>query len=282
MLAQENEGRPDEVFLLGCSRSMLELTAEEVGYINRARCVLALNKFVLYHDVVGIVPTHVWFTEVHHPGPEILRHILRYCRRVGLDRITFVVLPRGTFQPRPIAYWKDVLIRKARGLHTWQIYRIPRRSGVEFVTLNHYLEGGDWAVSLDQPLFHLRTSFTCALNYLAIQYPGTTIKLVGTDFNTHGYFFDEQISRHKIDFSDWTTPIQDEHKRHFAAVEHGGSTVFDAFPVIKENVHANNCRLVCNNPGSEVVRRGLASFEPIIPGSSRRGIGYRPRALKVD
>ena len=269
-MPRPDPGEADEVFLLGSGRSVLDLDPEEVAYINRSRCVLALNKFVLYHDVIGIVPTHIWFTEIHHPGPAILRYIVRYCRRQGLEGLTFIVIRAGgTFYDSPLAYWKDRLIQGMRRLDTWQIHLLPPRSRVEVVRLHHWLRGGEWAASLDQPLFHLRTSFTCALNYLAVKYPGSTIKLVGTDFNTPGYFFDEQIGRHNLDFSDWTTRVQAEHRTHFAVVEHEGRTVIDAFPYMRRQLDLTRNRLLCPNPESEVVLRGLASYGPIIPGRDR-------------
>jgi hypothetical protein len=138
----------------------------------------------------------------------------------------------------------------------------------EFVTRHDWLEGGRWATRIDEPLYSLRTAFTSALNYLAIRYPGSTIRLVGTDFNTPGYFFEEEMRRLRLPWDDWTAAMQSEHGTHSSAVTYGGSTVFDGFPYMREQLDQAGIQLTCNNPTSETVLRGLASYAPIARGAA--------------
>jgi hypothetical protein len=255
----------DGIYLLGCGRSILDLSVAEREAIQRSRCVLALNKFILFHDVARITPTHVWFAEDHWPAPVVLRDIFAHCRRHRLKDLTFIVSPGiGAFHESPVRYARARVgraLRRFRGKPHWESYLVPRNSRFESVTKNDWLTGGAWATSPGQPLFHLRTSFTCALNYLALNYPGAHIRLIGTDFNSDGYFFQEQMRRFQGRWDDWTTAAQKEHKRHFAAIEHEGKTVFDAFPYMREQLDRAGIRLSCPNPDSEIVRRGLAEHE---------------------
>jgi hypothetical protein len=258
----------DDIYLLGCGRSILDLTEAERARIARSRCVLALNKFVLFHDVAKIRPTHVWFAEDHWPAPLVLGDIFAHCRRHRLEGLTFILSPGfGGLHESPLSHARAAVgrvLRRAVGRRYWNSYLVPCGSRFEVVTKNFWLGGGEWATEPGQPLFHLRTSFTCALNYLAVNHPGSHIRLVGTDFNSDGYFFQDRMHRYQGRWDDWTTSIQKEHKQHFAAIEHEGKTVFDAFPYMREQLDRAGIRLSCPNPSSEVVRRQLAVHESIL------------------
>jgi len=263
----EPSNRRPLVVLMGSGRSVADLRPEETAALQRADCIIGLNKYIFFYDIAGIRPTHVWFTEDHPPGPAILAEIFRFCRRNRLHGLTFI-LKRGVGSlhsnfdlPR---YWKRRLSKRLKRLDRWQVYRLPPGARVDLVRRHDWLEGGDWANSLDEKLFHLRTSFTCALNYVSVRYPGSLLRLVGTDFNSPGYFFEGHLDRIRVDATDWTTTAQRQAKTHFAAIEHQGTTVFDAFPYMKECLDKNGVRVVCANPESEVVRRGLAEFEPVL------------------
>jgi hypothetical protein len=263
-------GGSEEVYLIGCSRSVLELTGAERDRINRARFVLGMNKFVYFHKIAGIVPTHAWFADIHPPSPRILEDIFAECRRDGLRGLTFILSPyyRSRLRVGPWRYHlarARRLARRRRGNY-WDLMHAPAGSRFEYVRLHDWIEEGTWASRLDEPLYHLRTAFTAALNYMAIRFPGSTVRLVGADFNTPGYFFEEEMRRRRLPWDDWTSAMQAEQGKHTAAIEYNGRTVFDGFPYMKEQLDRAGVRLVCNNPTSETVLRGLASYEPIVPG----------------
>jgi hypothetical protein len=264
----------DEIYLVGCSRSVLDLTQEERDRINRARCVLGLNKFIYFNKVAGIMPTHAWFTDDHPPSPRILKDIFTYCDRERLRQITFVLsttykgsLRVGAFRYNLARFRRRLRLRRRQN---WFLLHGPAGCRYEFVTRHDWLEGGSWATSLDEPLYSYRTAFTSALNYLSIRYPGSTIQLVGTDLNTPGYFFEEEMRRQHLPWDDWSASIQAVHGTHSAAVVMDGSTVFDRFPDIKEQLDRAEIRLTCSNPTSEAVLRGLASYAPIVPTTEPR------------
>lgn len=284
------DGRED-VYLLGCGQSVLDLTTEEVECINRAPVRLALNKFVAFHKVAGIVPTHVWFTEDHNDTYRILQYIFDVCERDDLENLTFV-MGRHTGQvfswrarywaervrrsayyrilrrlsPRrfpAIPHW-NMLMAPAAGRLGWQFERVDRTNEVFGPMV--------WATSIEQPLFHHRTAFTAGLNYLSVKWPKATIRLVGTDFNGYGYFFDEEAQRRGIQWHDFTSSLQAERQAHFAtipdAIQERPGTVFDVFPFMRKSIENQGGSIACNNPASATIQHGLADYAPI-PTASR-------------
>lgn len=271
-MERANGSGSGDVYLIGCSRSVLDLTDEERARINRSRFVLGMNKFVYFHKIAGIVPTHVWFAEDHDPTPRILDDIFAYCRRERMRGLTFVLgsLFRRRVRAGALRYNLARVRRKLRWdrSRNWSLMHAPAGCSYEYVTRNDWMEGGRWATRLDEPMYHLRTAFTAALNYLAVRHPGGTIRLVGTDFNTGGYFFGDEMKRQGLAWDDWTTAVQAEQGKHTAAIEYGGRTVFDGFPYMKDQLDRAGIRLVCNNPTSETVLRGLATYAPILEGKA--------------
>ena len=274
-MPEERAGRPLEVFILGSGRSINDLTPEEVAHINRAEVSIALNKFAIFHEVAGIVPTHVWFTEYHWPVERVLNHIFRVCARDRLEGLTFVLVDgqQITYHPNLLSHAKARLRRWRKGYDDWSIALAPRRWRrrlgwrFEFVRRSHPLTGTDWASSLDEPLYNHRVSFSSVLNYVTIRYPGATARLVGVDFNSPGYFFQEELDRMKPDWDDWSTQVQAAHGKHMAAIPHMGGTLFDKFPFIREQLDRAGVRVTCPNPNSAAITEGLAEYEPILPST---------------
>lgn len=277
----------EEVFLLGCGRSVLDLTPQEIAYVNRAPCRVALNKFTAFYNVVGIIPTHVWFTEYHDPSYKVLQYIFDVCAKDALQDLTFVMGHRtGRIFASKIRYhaervYKHLYYRARRRIsrrlfpkrEPWNFFYVPRKAQrgwrYQFITHTPEIFGPlVWAQSLDEPLFHHRTAFTAGLNYLSVLYPTATIKLVGVDFNVHGYFFDEEMKRRGIHWSDYTSELQADRNQHFAAIPDSvpvrPGTVFDVFPFMRARVLERGGSITCSNRASATISQGLAEYEPVI------------------
>jgi hypothetical protein len=278
----------EDVYLLGCGRSVLDLTPEEVDQINRAPVRLALNKFAAFHDVAGIRPTHIWFTEYHDDTYRVLQYILDVCAKDGLNDLTIVMGHRTGRVVRSRAaaiatkgvhrlYFRSIYPAIRRWAPTAKprpILRFPSpRQGLGWRTqlIRHTDEIYSpmvWAQTPDQTIFHHRTAFTAALNFLSALRPQATIRLIGVDFTEHGYFFDDEMKRRGIRWEDFTSRIQSERNGHFAtirdAVAAQPGTVFDVFPFMREQVLARGGAIVCSNPRSATIREGLADYLPIL------------------
>jgi hypothetical protein len=278
--------RNADVILLGSGRSVLDLGPGQLAHLRGARCVLALNKYLAVHDLLGVVPTHVLFLDLHPPAPEVLVALFRVCARDGLRDVTFVLneryrdlLPgapgagrRPRAAPRGGPAGPRAWLSRARSAARWvaalrrrRALRPPPGCPLEFVALTDWLdEHSAWARSLAEPLFHYRISLGTALNYLALRHPGSHVRLVGVDFNSPGYFFQEEMERRGHRWDDWTTARAGA--GHFALVEHAGGTFFDRLPYVLARLSEHGVRLTCASPTSEMVLRGGVAYEPV-PGA---------------
>jgi hypothetical protein len=298
MQAGAGDGQED-VYLLGCGRSVLDLMPEEVDRINRAPVRLALNKFAAFHAVAGIKPTHIWFTEYHDDTFRVLQYILDVCAKDGLKDLTIVMGHRTGRVVRSRA--AAIALKGSHWLYfhclypairRWDPNAVPRpilrfpgpRRGLGWRTqrIRHTPELHTpmvWAQTPDQTIFHHRTAFTAALNFLSALRPRATIRLIGVDFTEHGYFFDEEMKRRGVRWEDFTSQIQATRNGHFAtirdAIPDQPGTVFDVFPFMREQVLARGGAIVCSNPRSATIREGLADYLPILsPRAELNPVGH--------
>lgn len=282
-----------EIFILGSGRSIEDLTAEEKAYINSAACRLALNKFTAFHDVCGIMPTHVFFLDNHEPASRrFLQYVFDVCRAQGLRGMTFVVNKelQGHIAASAAGYgWKRLthsrlgrrLIRTRTRSAT--VFRGPAHCRFEYAINRDFLGGDPWASSLKEPLFHHRGSLTSALNYAAIRFPGAKVKLVGVDLNRSGYFYQSHLESLQFEWQDFSTPIGREAGVHFSMVPHYGTTLFDRFDYVVDCLRRTNNELVCCSAEGELVKRGLVEYEPVLGdrwnAAGARGAGLKAAAL---
>lgn len=251
---------------MGTGRSISDLSAGDVAAVNRGRNVLAINKYMAFYRMGGIVPTHVYFVDSYDESSvRFLNHTLNVCREDGLRGLTFILNRR--FQKRVATsafdYWLKFLAVRVLRRSDRTVFAGPPDSRFEFINHEHSLEGKNWADDLAETLFHFRGSLSTVLNYVSIRFPGRKVKLVGVDFNSPGYFFQDELDKLTFEWRDWTTDIVKEKKMHFSAVDHDGKTIFDRFDFILENLAASGNKLVCCNENSLLVEKGFTPFEPV-------------------
>lgn len=259
-----------EVFVLGSGESVSELTEAEIDYINRAECKLAINKFMAFHRVAGIMPTHVFFVDRHDNSLLFLQHIFDLCIRDRISNITFILDSR--YRRRlATSTLSHLLKRLAFGvvlglLPRWdrRVFRVPTDCQFQFISRPLSLEGGEWATSLEEPLFHYRGSLSTVLNYVSILFPDRVVKLVGCDFNSSDYFFQQQLEEVGLSWEDWTTPIVKEVDRHFSAIPYKGTTIFDRFDFIVNQMGRTGNRVYNCNPDSLLVKKGFMDYTSVI------------------
>lgn len=261
-----------EVIVLGSGMSILDLSQDEIDYINQCEVIISVNKFMAFYKQSGIIPTHSYFVDNYETSNRFfLGYIFDICRKDNLKGLTFIL-------NREISYLKRVLIEnivvfKAKRLLQLLKYGknmdfsypflIPRKCKFEFIEHQDWLAGDCWATDLNEPLFHFRGSLTTVLNYISIKFPYYTIKLVGNDFNSPRYFFQESLDKLAFEWKDWTTPIVSKNKKHFSAVEYNGTTIFDKFDFIVENLNRTGNSLYSCNRNSLLVEKGAVEYRPV-------------------
>lgn len=256
-----------EVFILGSGCSLGELTREEIDYINRAEGVIALNKYMAFYKLLDIMPTHVFFVDTHPGSLAFLQYIFEVCIRDNLQGLTYILdrSVRWRISASPPEQFVRKMILRLRKLESKPIiFQAPRNSHFEYITRPYSTVGGEWASSLDQPLFHFRGSLTTALNYASIKYPNRRIKLVGVDMNSPKYFFQEELEKLEFEWRDWTTPIIEKAGKHFSAIEYKGVTMFDRFDYVIEQLKRTNNELVNCYRESLLVTKGFTPYLPVI------------------
>ena len=287
----------DEIVVLGTGKSVNNLTRKQVEYLNRQPIRIGINKYTAFHYLVGVIPNRVWFTDLHPPNNLILEYLADTTWRYPIQDARFILsrgwgtspqkatfsavakqIARTVFQKRQIYFPRSRRVASAvrtairlpgarRIYHGAAVLCLPHGCDYQLVQVdlaNWNTGKAEWATRPDQPLYQWLTSFTTVLNYISVYHPGAKVRLVGTDFNSAGYFFDAELSKLNLRWDDWTSPLQRTENKHFAAIDTGGRpTLYDRMPEILNHLRAANIRLTCANPNSDLVLRGYVPYECI-------------------
>jgi hypothetical protein len=286
-----------DVIVLGSGYSLGHLSRDEIEYINKAEIIFGLNKYIAFYKKLNILPSHVYFVDVHENSLRFMRYIFSFCAKEKIQNVHFILdqsIAHCTFQSRSEFYQKQTryifrsikqnynfingfprIIKRLLNLFfrtNWYVgnyFILPKDCTAEFVHRTPMLEPEGWAKSLDEPLFHFRTSFTSLLNYISIKYPGKTIRLVGTDFNKGEYFFQKELENLDIEWKDSLWEATKANDKHFAAQKFKGTTMMDKMDVVIENLRKSNNEIFCNNPNSLLVKHNFVPYSPLMKNQIR-------------
>lgn len=252
-----------EVIILGSGMSILNLSNKEKEYINNCEIIIAINKFMAFYKKAEILPTHVYFVDNYQSSTKLfLQHVFNVCRSDKLTNLNFII--NKSFKDKIISndfvykikkkYWN---FKYGKISEDWDLFLVPQNCNFQFIYHQPFLEGDNWAKTLDESLFHYRGSLSTVLNYISIEFPSRIIKMIGVDFNSPEYFFQKELENLKFDWKDWTTSIVNEKKIHFSAIEYEGTTIFDKFEFMIENLKKSNNSLYSCSPESLLVTKGF-------------------------
>lgn len=281
-------------YIFGSGASLLNLTQEEVQYLNEQPCTLSLNRYLLHWKTVGVVPKAHLMADVHFPCIKFFVETQAEIQRIN-QPVTYYI------NPRYLAYFPDRLdyrlCRHAvrRRWEAWKgnRYIVPLRvrkdNLVPFFQTNaprfaDLLDdsGWFWANSLDEPMLFFRGTLTSAVNLAAVIWPEADIKLLGVDLNSYGYFFDpktgEETEEEKADRIRRTDAVRAAHHSKSRRMGvHATAATFEfgdrpalppvqsVFPRIREELAKTGRELYCCNPDSLLVTDGICPYAPVIP-----------------
>ncbi|MBN1364463.1 MAG: hypothetical protein JW976_06635 [Syntrophaceae bacterium] len=279
----------DRVIVLGSGMSILKLTDEETAHINRCKVVIAVNKFMAFYKLTGILPTHIYYHDGSGANIEMFRFILNTCIKDKLENLTIITNPFFKMIKRnnaissiirivitdilmfrlkviikiligrPIdSVQKNVLFRKYKRLN------YPQKCNIIGIKTHHWMKGGDWSNSLKKKLYHYRGSITTVLNYVSICYPNIDIFLIGNDYNGSKYFYEEQLEALNINWKDHTFDQTKAQNRHFSFQIIDGTKMTDKFPEIMKHLLKSNNSLYCNNDKSLIVTEANVEYRKLI------------------
>lgn len=241
-----------DCYVLGSGRSLLSLTKEEVNHINRSPFVLAFNKYILFYEKVGVVPTHYLLGDSGDKALLMFGETIKMCKEKPLDNVRFL-------------FSRKLLRNVARRSDHLTLFDEDIRSRCFLITRNRWEVGGKWAASLKEPIYHYRGSLSGAVNISSLLNPGHDIKLLGVDLTDHHYFFHEEIERNKEKWGLFLNRLTPETTQHETIVEVKGIEGIQAvFPHMAQMVAAGGGKLLCCNPDSYLVTKNILEYRSII------------------
>jgi hypothetical protein len=275
----------NKTIVLGSGVSVNKLSKEEIDHINQCKIVIAINKYMAFYKIIGIIPTHVYFLDVHENSLRFLEFIFKVCREDKITGLTFFLrtkvqdkLYSNVFKKlwrlfiNPLKFTlariknRNILSRSFLGglRGSVKLIHYPRQNKLIFTTYEHFMKGGKWSDNLTPMIYHFRGSLSSVLNICGILSKDTPIYLIGTDFNSSEYFFEKELSALNFDTSDYTTPIIKDQGRHFSVVEHDGTTMLDRLPFMVDQLKKNGNDLYCANEESLLVKKGFVPYKNIL------------------
>lgn len=288
------------VVVLGSSKSIKELSTEELNFIALSTARIALNKFGAFYEIAKIQPSHIFFYDDYSRSSLLfLKYIILKIKKLKFKEITFVISQRyqgylytnvffliinklissikyffyqtvlkiGRLTIKPI---NVLLFNKCKrqfdklNLND-EIIRynlISKSSSVQYIEIQNWKSRGNtWAKSINEKLYHYRGSFTSVLNYISIIYPHHDIILAGVDFNSFGYFFsDEMLNKLPFDTEDWTTAISKENNKHFSIIDYQGTKIDDELPFVISELESTGNKMYSLSKNSYLVVNGFVDY----------------------
>lgn len=248
------------VVVLGSGVSINELTKYEQDIINSCKIRIAINKFGAFYKKANILPTHIYFLDsFSEETKDFLHYIVEVLRRNKVKNLTFLLSKQNVSKSR-INYLLKQYYFKIKKIKE-SVLLLPSDSKVEFLNRVKKYDDIDnkWAFKKSDPLFHYRGSFTTVLNYISLHYPAHDILLVGVDFDSPGYFFQDEMEKLTFKTDDWTTEMTQQQKKHFSIIDHGGKKMDDLMPYIIECLQQTNNSLYSLN-NSYLVKNNWAKL----------------------
>lgn len=277
----------NKTIVLGSGLSILNLSQKEIDYINQCEVKIAFNKYMLFYEKSKIIPNYIYFHDLY--GYEAYLRIIEKCKSDKLDNLTFFVsffLKNITYSSvfsKINSYVVDVLYFRIKALFTiffklnincsihrfilfrkFQFIKRPHNSKFIKITITPWNKGGEWAENLDEKIFHYRGSLTSVINICSIIKPSNEIVLIGTDFNSSKYFFQDELEQSKFKWKDYTYNITKTNNKHYSFIKVDNETMSDRFPYINEQLKRLNIKLTCTNPNSLLVKEGLVEYKPLL------------------
>lgn len=224
--------RHEELFILGSGASILRLTDAERSMLN-ASATVAMNKYLLYWDMIGVWPSYTFLGDAQETAPEILtRSIETLVQSPSKSLPKFLLV--DLYRSWPLAAMKPMWFRRP-------------------------IHNGDhpWATSIDEPMYFHRGSLTCLLNLVTVLRLAPKITLMGVDLDDGKAFYAERYDRETILHDSWEG-LRHATGAHPTAIEYQNiPPIQDRLPWVFGKMKEMGIDVFCQNPNSLLVKQGL-------------------------
>lgn len=222
----------DEIFILGSGSSLLELTSDERAFLNE-NPTLAMNKYMLFWDILGIWPTYTFLADTHHPAAEVLTRSIEEIAKHPHKR------PPQFLLTADYADWPIKILNPL------------------FFKRYHHHGNNQWANHPSELMYFHRGSLSCLLNLVTVLKIAKKVSLMGIDLNTKESFFEERYSADKS-LHDYFEPKREKSSVHVTAAEVLGIPPIQVkLPWIFEKMKESGIEVLSTNPKSLLVKDGL-------------------------
>lgn len=256
-----------ECFIIGSGSSLLRLSDDEKAYLNNHPNTIGMNKYLIFHDIINVVPKYMFLGDYHFPAHKVFKETIDIAENNFPKIIFFVDRYYYNLFVNPLSdiYFnlKERLILLLK--HFYLARLIIKYDNLYFFKAQRkYLNSFFWGNTLEQELFFHKGSLTTAINLANILFPGCNIKLIGVDLNNPYYFF-EQILEKRKDLFDPITHIKSrETGKFFPVIKTKVGSILDYIPDIVNELKSQNINLYCCNKESLLIEENLCEYSPII------------------
>lgn len=256
-----------DCFIIGSGSSLLDLTPEEKDYLNNHPYTLAMNKYLLFYEKIGVIPKALFLGDFHFPTHKVFIETIEKAKQINPQPIYYVDDYYQKLLKEPWKYWRWNLEERYK-LYQKSNYIAPLNinySHLKFFSAKlrdrpEFI----WAKTFKDELFFQRGSLTTAINLAYLIYPECDIKLIGIDLNKNPSFYEEELKQ-RLDLTDHKNDLRSkESGYHATVVKTRRGTVIDRFPSIQRELTKQGRKLLCCNPDSLVVKQGLCNYVSII------------------
>ena len=259
-------------YIFGSGPSILELTGSEKEYLNQHDHTLAMNRYLMYWEMVGVVPKVSVLPDTMFPSHVVLVETVRKAKQLR-SPVTLYLHERL----RAFFGWspKDVAWGLRRRLRLWRRFRywVPLYlHPPPVVFFSQFMDDGTsfrWGQCLGEPLYWYRGSLSTAINLATIIFPGTNVKLIGVDLDSFDPFYRAQQEQHPV-LRRWM--VKSEHgvraqrlnlQTTVVPTASGTPGIQAMIPRIREELQRSGHELYCCNPNSLLIKEGLCPYAPI-------------------
>ncbi|HPO12122.1 MAG TPA: hypothetical protein PLI09_01650 [Candidatus Hydrogenedentes bacterium] len=258
------------VYVLGSGLSLCGLTQAEKQFL-AGQITVAMNKYLLFWDLIGVFPTHFFLADIHHPALRVYEESVDIVRRMDKP-VHFLLADEfrrfygGTALDRILNFpYRLNYYRKTR---FWSSSAMMPEHATYFRRCQRWDAPEVWGKTLQDLMYFYRGSLSVLLNLITVLKLGDSVKLLGVDLNTSDCFYQDAIQKRPDLFDDYMKNSLGAAAQHMTAQTFQGMPGIQAkWPFIRENYQREGVALYCCNPKSLLVEEGLCPYAPVIDGA---------------
>lgn len=272
------------VYILGSGSSLLDLTKEEIDFLNTQNTI-AMNKYVLFWEKIGIFPKYYFLADIHFPAIKVFEESHKILRNHGkpvhylLDESYKAAYLDGIGLGLNSLRWLKRAYQKRKEILTKNGYAYNpflRIKNATFFKRPHDFDAPlVWAENLEEEMFFYRGSLSVLLNLIAVLNLGNTIKLLGVDLSSKN-FFDAELKQRTELWDQWMKDqVKNPNQIHATALSlNGQGGIHTQWSFINENLNKKGIDIFCCSKESLLVKNEICSYLPIQDKASSEIINY--------